>query len=211
MLDCYRLIGLAIILALASTSGAAAGQPATSGTFVLHKFAKEIGSETYSIEAKDETYTLTSHFLFTDRGHKVPLETTFVAASAGMTPRSYVAKGQASRFSNMDDTLIVDGNTISITRSGKTETQTASEPWFITDGYSPVAMQEQMMRWWLTHGRPAEFTVYPSNAMVHILPASTQTVSGLAAHGYTVSGLIWGRRLAESNRPSQHGRRIRSL
>jgi amidohydrolase family protein len=192
MLDCYRLIGLAIILALASTSGAAAGQPATSGTFVLHKFAKEIGSETYSIEAKDETYTLTSHFLFTDRGHKVPLETTFVAASAGMTPRSYVAKGQASRFSNMDDTLIVDGNTISITRSGKTETQTASEPWFITDGYSPVAMQEQMMRWWLTHGRPAEFTVYPSNAMVHILPASTQTVSGLAAHGYTVSGLIWG-------------------
>jgi hypothetical protein len=186
----YRWIGFAIILALTSTSGA--GQTATSGTFVLHKFAREIGSETYSIVAKDETYTLTSHFLFTDRGHKVPLETTFVAAAAGMTPRSYAAKGQASRLSNMDDTLRVTGNTISITRSGKTETQTASRPWFITDGYSPVAMQEQMMRWWLTHGQPAEFTVYPSKAMVHILPASTLTVSGLAAHGYTVSGLIWG-------------------
>jgi len=186
----YRWIGFAIILALTSTSGA--GQTATSGTFVLHKFAREIGSETYSIVAKDETYTLTSHFLFTDRGHKVPLETTFVAAAAGMTPRSYAAKGQASRLSNMDDTLRVTGNTISITRSGKTETQTASRPWFITDGYSPVAMQEQMMRWWLTHRQPAEFTVYPSKAMVHILPASTLTVSGLAAHGYTVSGLIWG-------------------
>jgi hypothetical protein len=186
----YRWIGFAIILALTSTSGA--GQTATSGTFVLHKFAREIGSETYSIVAKDETYTLTSHFLFTDRGHKVPLETTFVAAAAGMTPRSYAAKGQASRLSNMDDALRVTGNTISITRSGKTETQTASRPWFITDGYSPVAMQEQMMRWWLTHGQPAEFTVYPSKAMVHILPASTLTVSGLAAHGYTVSGLIWG-------------------
>jgi hypothetical protein len=186
----YRWIGFAIILALTSTSGA--GQTATSGTFVLHKFAREIGSETYSIVAKDETYTLTSHFLFTDRGHKVPLETTFVAAAADMTPRSYAAKGQASRLSNMDDTLTVTGNTISITRSGKTETQTASRPWFITDGYSPVAMQEQMMRWWLTHGQPAEFTVYPSKAVVHILPASTLTVSGLAAHGYTVSGLIWG-------------------
>jgi Amidohydrolase family len=186
----YRWVGFAIILALASTSGA--GQTATSGTFVLHKFAREIGSETYSIVAKDETYTLTSHFLFTDRGHKVPLETTFVAAAADMTPRSYAAKGQASRLSNMDDTLRVTGNTISITRSGKTETQTASRPWFITDGYSPVAMQEQMMRWWLTHGQPAEFTVYPSKAVVHILPASTLTVSGLAAHGYTVSGLIWG-------------------
>jgi hypothetical protein len=186
----YRWVGFAIILALASTSGA--GQTATSGTFVLHKFAREIGSETYSIVAKDETYTLTSHFLFTDRGHKVPLETTFVAAAADMTPRSYAAKGQASRLSNMDDTLGVTGNTISITRSGNTETQTASRPWFITDGYSPVAMQEQMMRWWLTHGQPAEFTVYPSKAVVHILPASTLTVSGLAAHGYTVSGLIWG-------------------
>jgi hypothetical protein len=190
--DRYRLIGAAILLALVSTSGAAAGQTATSGTFVLHKFAKEIGSETYSIVANSETYTLTSHFLFTDRGHKVPLETTFVAATAGMAPRSYAAKGQASRLANMDDTLTVTGNTVSITRSGKAETQTASGPWFITDGYSPVAMQEQMMRWWLTHGQPAEFTVYPSKAMVHILPSSTLTVGGLAAHGYTVSGLIWG-------------------
>ena len=192
MFDRYRLIGAAILLALVSTSGAAAGQTATSGTFVLHKFAKEIGSETYSIVANSETYTLTSHFLFTDRGHKVPLETTFVAATAGMAPRSYAAKGQASRLANMDDTLTVTGNTVSITRSGKAETQTASGPWFITDGYSPVAMQEQMMRWWLTHGRPAEFTVYPSKAIVHILPASTLTVGNLAAHGYTVSGLIWG-------------------
>ena len=192
MFDRYRLIGAAILLALVSTSGAAAGQTATSGTFVLHKFAKEIGSETYSIVANSETYTLTSHFLFTDRGHKVPLETTFVAATAGMAPRSYAAKGQASRLANMDDTLTVTGNTVSITRSGKAETQTASGPWFITDGYSPVAMQEQMMRWWLTHGQPAEFTVYPSKAMVHILPSSTLTVGGLAAHGYTVSGLIWG-------------------
>jgi hypothetical protein len=187
----YRWISAAIIIVLAATCGAAA-QTATSGTFVLYKFAKEVGNETYSIQAKAEAYTLTSHFLFTDRGHKVPLETTFVAATAGMTPRSYAAKGQASRMSNMDDTLTVSANSISITRSGKTETQTATGPWFITDGYSPVAMQEQMMRWWLTHGQPAEFTVYPSKAMVRILPASTLTVSSLAAHGYTVSGLIWG-------------------
>jgi hypothetical protein len=187
----YRLFRAAIIVALA-TSIAAAQQPASSGTFALYKFAKEIGSETYSIQANGETYTLTSHFLFTDRGHKVPLETTLVAATAGMAPRSYAAKGQASRLSSMDDTLTVAGNSISIKRSGKTETQTPTGPWFITDGYSPVAMQEQMMRWWLTHGQPAEFTVYPSNALVHILPAATLTVAGVAAHGYTVSGLIWG-------------------
>jgi hypothetical protein len=190
--DRYQLICVAILLAFASTSGVATGQTATSGTFALYKFAKEIGTETYSIVADQETYTLISHFLFTDRGDKVPLETTFVAATTGMTPRTYAAKGQASRLSHMDDTLTVTGNSISITRSGKTETHTANGPWFITDGYSPVAMQEQMMRWWLTHGRPTEFTVYPSKAMVRILPASTLTIGSLAAHGYTVSGLIWG-------------------
>ena len=109
-----------------------------------------------------------------------------------MMPRSYAAKGRASRQSNMDDTLTVAGNIITIMRSGKTETHTASEPWFITDGYSPVAMQEQMMRWWLTHGKPAEFTVYPSKTTVHIEPARTLNVDGHTAHGYTVGGLIWG-------------------
>jgi hypothetical protein len=187
-----RRIRLAIILALASASCAAAQQTVKSGTFVLHKFAKAIGSETYSIEAKDNTYTLTSHFLFTDRGTKVPLETTFVAGAAGMTPRSYAAKGQASRQSKMDDTLTVVGDRISITRSGKTETETASGPWFITDGYSPVAMQEQMMGWWRMHGQPAQFTAYPSKATVQIIPAGTLRAGGVAAHGYTVSGLIWG-------------------
>jgi hypothetical protein len=192
VLDLYRRMCIGAILALSFINCAAAQQTATSGTFVLHKFAKAIGDETYSIEAKDGTYTLTSHFLFTDRGSKVPLETTFVARTDRMTPLSYAAKGQASRQSNMDDTLTVTSDRIAITRNGKTEIQTPSEPWFITDGYSPVAMQEQMMRWWLRNGKPAEFTVYPAKTTVRIVPAGTLSVGGLAAHGYTVSGLIWG-------------------
>ena len=194
MLDLYRPFGLAItfVLACSTCAAAAAQEPAASGTFVLHKFAKAIGSETYSIETKGGGYTLISHFLFTDRGSPVPLETTFIASTADMSPRSYVAKGKASRESEMDDALTMDGNLLSITRRGKTEARKASEPWFISDGYSPVAMQEQMMRWWLIHGKPAEFTVYPSNSKVHIEPAGTLTVSGHIGHGYTVDGLIWG-------------------
>src|SRR5271154_1901280 len=187
----HRRISLALLLVFAA-SWATAQQPATSGTFVLHKFAKAIGNETYSIEAKGDTYTLNSHFLFTDRGEKVPLETTFVARKADMAPVSYVAKGQASRQSAMDDTVTVNGNELSISRTGKKDTATASEPWFITDGYSPVAMQEQMMRWWLTHGKPAEFTVYPAKAKVRIEPAGTLNAGGTAVHGYAVGGLIWG-------------------
>lgn len=187
-----RHLGLNIIAVLLFVISAAAQQPSTSGTFVLHKFAKPIGTETYSISTNGSNYTLTSHFKFTDRGTAVPLETTFVAETTTMNPVSYTAKGKASRQSAMDDTVNVSGKDVSITRSGKSETLTSSGTWFITDGYSPVAMQEQMMRWWLGHGKPAKFTVYPSKAEAHIEPADEINVAGVRAHGYTVEGLIWG-------------------
>ncbi|HLH04556.1 MAG TPA: amidohydrolase family protein [Bryobacteraceae bacterium] len=171
---------------------AAAQQTETSGTFVLHKFAAAIGTETYSIETKADTYTLTSHFLFTDRGTKVPLETTFVARRADMMPISYNAKGKSSRLAEMNDTLTVAGSSLSINRSGKTANETAASPWFVADGYSPVAMQEQMMRWWLTHGQPREFTAYPAKVAIRIVPAGTLTISGRKLQGYTIAGLIWG-------------------
>ncbi|ABF39974.1 Amidohydrolase 3 [Candidatus Koribacter versatilis Ellin345] len=182
LLVCFFLSG-AIVLAQ---------QTATSGSFVLHKFARPIGSETYSIATDKDSYTLTSHFLFTDRGTKVPLETTFVAGTRDMAPRSFSAKGKPSRQAEMDDSVTVAGDTVSITRSGKSETQKADKSWFVVDGYSPVAMQEQMMRWWLKHGKPQEFTAYPSKATVRITPAGTLAIDGKATHGYTVSGLIWG-------------------
>ena len=180
------------VLLLCSAVWASAQQPAPSGTFVLHKFAKAIGQETYSIATSGDTSTLTSHFLFKDRGTAVPLETVLVARAADGSPVSYTAKGQSSRLSAMDDTVTVNGTALTIARSGKTQTQSPAGPWFITDGYSPVAMQEQMMRWWMGHSRPAQFTVYPSGATVHIEPAGTLTVGNAAAHGYAVGGLIWG-------------------
>lgn len=189
-------LSLRVAVSLLFSASLCAQQPATSGTFVLHKFAKAIGQETYSIAPSGDTATLTSHFLFTDRGSKVPLETTFVVHAADGLPVSYSAKGQSSRMSGMDDALTVKDGSISITRSGKTETASPAGAWFITDGYSPVAMQEQMMRWWLAHGKPAQFTVYPSGATVHIEPAGALTANGttgsVAAHGYSIGGLIWG-------------------
>ncbi len=188
---CRLVASLIFALAFAASSFAQQ-QPAQSGAFTLHKFAKALGKETYSIESKNENSTLTSHFLFTDRGTKVPLETVFTFETANLTPVSYTAKGQASRQSGMDDALTVNGGQISITRDGKSQSATPAGAWFITDGYSPVAMQEEMMRWWLAHGSPSEFTVYPAQAKVQIEPAGTLTIDGHPVHGYTVSGLIWG-------------------
>ena len=189
----FNIAAIYVVIAFVSFHGvSSAQQPGNSGTFVLHKFAKAIGKETYSIETKGDTYTLSSHFLFTDRGSAVPLETTFVASVKDMRPQSYAANGKSSRSSKMADVVTVKGDDIAMTLSGKTMTRAVTGPWFVTDGYSPVAMQEQMTRWWLLHGKPAEFTVIPSMTKVHIEAAEPLTVGGHAVQGYTVSGLIWG-------------------
>jgi len=133
---------LSAILALLIVTGLAAQQPATFGKFTLHKFAKAIGQETYSIQSTGDIATLTSRFLFVDRGSPVPLQTTFVLHTPDGSPVSYAAKGRASRLAAMDDALTLTGASLSITRSGKTQTVAPTGPWFITDGYSPVAMQE---------------------------------------------------------------------
>ena len=188
---------LALSLSLAAVNcGTAQTTPSTDGTFVLHKFARAIGEETYSIAKSGEQYTLTSDFLFTDRGSPVPLKTSFTADSADMRPISYTTKGQVSRQSEIDESLSAHDQTLTLVRTkagvSKTSTLAPTGPWFITDGYSPVAMQEQMMRWWVSHNKPADFTVYPAATHVHIAPAETLTVEGHRADGYTVSGLIWG-------------------
>ncbi len=187
-----RFPAIILLVALTGAAGLVAQEPDASGTFVLHKFARPIGKETYSIAAKGDEYTLISHFTFTDRGTAVPLETTFTARSEGMVPVSYVAKGKSSRLSEMNDAVTVSGDRITMVRSGKETSTNAQDKWFIVDGYSPVAMQEQMMRWWLAHGKPAEFTAYPNATKVHVAPAEMLTIDGKAMHGYTVGGLIWG-------------------
>ncbi len=183
------LVSLIVVVLAAQ---ALAQQAATSGTFILHKFARTNGKETYSIETSGGTYTLTSHFLFKDRGSSVPLETKFVAHTADLSPETYVAEGRSSRQSAMNDSLTIKDGVVTVTREGKSKAVTPSGPWFITDGYSPVAMQEQMMRWWLARGRPAEFTVYPADARVRIVDAGPLTVGELKTEGYTIDGLIWG-------------------
>ena len=54
MLDYFRCLGLFL---LTLTASAAAQQPATYGTFVLHKFAHAIGTETHSAHFTHSSFT----------------------------------------------------------------------------------------------------------------------------------------------------------
>lgn len=196
-LDCASAFFVAAVLAFASSSiHAQTAPPNEQGTFVLHKFARAIGKETYTLERKDGQLLLTSDFLFTDRGTPVPLKTEYRATDESH-PLSLTTRGNSSRSSELNDDFSIDATRthVSLVRDGKKTLYPANEHTFLMDGYSPVAMQQMLMRYWLAQGRPERIAAPPGND-IRIQPTSDLHVNvaghDATLHGYQVSGLAWG-------------------
>ncbi len=187
-----RRLATIYIVALALAAPLAA--QTTTSTYVLHKFARAIGKETDTVTTSPTGTTLTSDFLFTDRGSKVPLTTNYTAGPR-LRPISLSAKGRVSRQSAIDLTIQVTGDKAAISENGKTSTIPAPPVVFATAGYAPAAMQELLMRTWLANKKPASLPLLPRGA-VNIESAGKLEVElngkKEKLDGYTISGLIWG-------------------
>ncbi len=165
-----------------------------AGKFRLHKFEQAIGEETYTITTDANALTLKTDFKFTDRGTPVPLTAT-LRTSDSYVPESFSIKGKTSRMSQVDTTVTINGANATIQQGKDTRTVSTPQTFFTISGYSPVAVQMEMMRYWLTHGKPAQMTTLPIGA-VRIQDRGSQMVevNGQPAkvERYTVQGLIWG-------------------
>lgn len=203
---------LAVALSLAATfslpsptSFAAAPQSAAApaapdalpahGSYRLHKFMQPIGTETYDVTRDGEAIVLAAKFEFSDRGTKVPLEAT-LRARPDLTPLHFEIKGNTSRSSTIDTVVDVTASGATVTEAGTSRTEAVGGAVFASGGYAPVSMQMAMVRYWLSHGRPA---------VLHALPVGDVTITDrgpdtVQAGGasvtltrYCVDGLKWGR------------------
>ncbi|MDR3446137.1 amidohydrolase family protein [Dyella sp.] len=191
-----RSLGLLASLFLVQASHAQVAVPDEQGTFVLHKFARAIGEERYAIHRDAGQLTLTSDFKFTDRGTAVPLKTVYQAKDDAH-PLSLKTDGKSSRFSELHDefTLNATQQQIGLKRGDEHKTFAANEHTFLMDGYSPVAMQQMLMRFWLAKGKPARIDAPPGEP-IHVTPTTDLQVNvagrSTTLHGYEVTGLAWG-------------------
>ena len=178
------------------------------GKFTLHKFAQPIGEETFEIRRDGDSLAVKIDFKFTDRGSPVPLTTTFRSA-ADLTPQAFEIKGQTARPVSIDEALTIDGGTVHFrTRDKSSDIPVPSSPFFTIAGYAPTTMQMLMVRYWATHGSPAQLAILPSGT-VRIEPRGQDTIHLVVNDAskdpakpspgdakldrYTVEGLIWGR------------------
>ena len=187
---CVLLIAFMPAFLLAQTN-----PPSTeSGKFRLHKFEQPIGEETYTIMPDGTALILKSEFEFTDRGSKVPLTAT-LRTSDSYVPQNFVIKGKTSRMSDIDTQVTVDGDKATIHQGKDTRNATTPASFFTISGYAPVAVQMELIRYWRTHGSPAELATLPSGS-VKVQDRGSETIDvdghNIQVERYTVQGLIWG-------------------
>jgi imidazolonepropionase-like amidohydrolase len=175
------------------------GQPTIEeGVFHLHKIAQPIGVERYTISTDSAGgRRVDADFAFTDRNTRVPLLAVLRTRADG-TPYYLKLTGNVSRESRIDITINVRDTTAEITNAGATHTRgvAGGTPAFTIDGYAPVILQQELLRYWLSHGLPDTLATLPAGA-VRIARRGVDTLMTDAGTRvltrYSVQGLVWGR------------------
>jgi imidazolonepropionase-like amidohydrolase len=166
------------------------------GKFTLHKFEQAIGQENYEISRDGDSVVVKMDFKFTDRGSPVPLTATFRGAQ-DLTPQAFEIKGQTARPVSIDEAITVAAGKVQFrTRTKQSDSAAPTGPFFTIRGYAPTTMQMLMVRYWTTHGSPAQLGTLPSGS-VKVEPRGRDTVRvgtrDEKLDRFTIEGLIWGR------------------
>lgn len=186
-----------IILAafLSITAAAGFAQPAAdSGSFYLHKFAQNIGKETFVLRKQGNQFIYDISFKFTDRGQPVPLQAKLVTDTR-FEPVSLFIKGNTSRFSTIHDSIFIKDKKARVWADSVVHTEALKPLSFPVAGYSPGTVQMVLLNYWKTHGRPQRINMLPRGE-VTIKQDGTESIDNngkpLLLDRFIISGLIWG-------------------
>jgi imidazolonepropionase-like amidohydrolase len=166
--------------------------------FKLFKFLGETGAErdTYvalpggGVEAK-------ALFSYRDRMSTVPVAATFAIAPDGAL-RRYAAWGKTSRFTTIDDAIVVHGDTVDVTREDGHTTTRAVPPGVVgvASGYAPMLAQDLLLREWGQRGRPHTMSLLPEGEATIESRGKETYENGkekVTLEHVAIGGLVWGR------------------
>ena len=111
-----------------------------SGTYLLHKFEQNIGKEKYSVTKNNNTINYTVDFKYIDRGSPVNLTASLQVTSA-LEPVSFRINGGTSRFSTVNDSVVINNKTVFIKVDDSSFTKIVQPNSFTIAGYSPATAQ----------------------------------------------------------------------
>lgn len=190
MQKCFLTVAFFVwaVAAMAQTA------PADSGSFYLHKFAQNIGKETYQATRNGNNISYDINFKFTDRGAAVPLKAQLVTTT-GLEPVSLFIRGNTSRFSQINDTIRINNKKVTVRVDSSTHDEMMKPLAFPVAGYSPGTVQMMLLKYWKLHKEPQSIPMLPKgNVLIKRVGKDTLHFNNttLLLERYVLSGLIWG-------------------
>jgi imidazolonepropionase-like amidohydrolase len=160
-------------------------QPPASPTFRLYFLGHEVGSES---SVTPTTYELR----FVERGTEVKLNGSLEFNADG-APVHFKVEGRNYRlFASDSEVDIADGRARVRDAKAALDVELGGRPFFPIDNYGPIGIQEQLIKYWIARGRPAEIAAAPSGP-VRITRRAQESV-GAATHveRLSIEGVVWG-------------------
>jgi imidazolonepropionase-like amidohydrolase len=158
-------------------------------TFRLFFLGHEIGVEHDTVTTNGDARELRAAFHFVDRGTAIDLAGTLIAAPDG-APRSLAVKGRNYRlFASDSEVTIASGRAHVRDLEQVRDVEIGGRPFFPIDNYAPIGVQEALVQYWLSHGRPVEMTAAPSGP-IRIRSRGRETEPDLER--LAIDGVVWG-------------------
>ena len=176
-----------------------------SGTYLLHKFEQNIGKEKYVVTKNGNNINYAVDFKYVDRGAPVSL-TANLQLTPSLEPISFRINGGTSRFSTVNDSVVINNKTAFIKVDDSTFTKTIQSNSFTIAGYSPATAQMLLIEYWKKHNKPSTINMLPYGS-VQINKDGEDTFSfnnkTLILNRYAIKGLIWGNELLWTDKNRQ--------
>ncbi len=197
MMRAWENLALLVVL-LAGTLVAAEER----GTLALYFLQLPVGEETYQVTAEPGgSMVLRAAFEYTERGSRVPLAAT-LRMKPDLTPLEFEAKGKSYRPFSVDVSVQAnsDGRSATVREGDKTRQVSLPSRFFTISGYAPFSVQMMMLRYWSSHGKPAQLPQLPAEApgteaQIEVTGQETIQSGGKAVRltRYSLGNIVWGR------------------
>jgi imidazolonepropionase-like amidohydrolase len=188
-----------LLLAVAFVAASPRQTPDGSITFRLYVLGREAGRETDTFSLVSGGRRVDATFAYTERGTEVSL-TGSIETTADWSPKHLIVRGRTSANVSTDSEVTVDGTRVHVRDGQRTaDLDISGKPFFPVDSYAPVALQEQLLRYWRAHARPRELASAPGGTVRIERRADEQIDIGdrtISLERVAIEGPAWGRETA---------------
>ena len=167
--------------------------PQAPATFSLAFLGHVIGEERVSVTTIGPGRRIASAFSFDDRGTKVELAASLDLDGDGL-PIRLTSKGKTYRLFSTDVDVVRVGDLVRVRDGATVESiDLRGRPFFPIDTYAPVAFQEQLIRFWLKRGRPAEIVAPPAGLVrIRTRRGGSGPTMPAGVIRLSIEGVTWG-------------------